>query len=243
MKALYLKEISGFLTSVIGLVFLGVFFIISGLFLWIISNSFGTNILETGFADLYAFFKWSPYFFLCLIPAITMRTLSEEKRSGTIELLLTKPITQWQIVFAKFLAGATLVLIALIPTLTYYVSIYQLAVPIGNVDTAATLGSYFGVFMIGSAFVSIGLFASSVTKSQIVSFILSLALCWFLYDGLGMIGTYSNFETFDLYIKNLGLMKHYENVQRGVIDLVDVVYFVSVTYIFLFASKLSISKN
>ncbi|MEO9256812.1 MAG: gliding motility-associated ABC transporter permease subunit GldF [Crocinitomicaceae bacterium] len=231
MFALYLKEIRSFLNSIIGYVFIAIFLIANGLFLWFVS--YDTNVMESGIADLIPFFNLAPIIFLMLIPAITMRSIAEEKRTGTIELLFTRPLSDWQIVFAKFFAGATLVFISLLPTLIYYVSIHLLGDPVGNIDDGATIGSYIGLFLLGVCFVSVGLFASSITSSQIVAFILAMFSCWFLFDGLDLIGSYNIWGDFDSIIQYSGMKYHYESIMKGVVDTRDLIYFISLSTLFL----------
>ena len=191
MKALYFKEIRSFLSSIIGYIFILIFLIASGLFHWIIS--YDTNLLEGAEADMIPFFNLSPVIFLILIPAITMKSIADERKSGTIELLFTRPISDLQIVLAKYFAGVTLLIIALIPTLVYYISMYFLGDPVGVIDDGATITSYIGLILLGSTFVSIGIFASSITSSQIVAFILAMFLCWIFYDGLDFFVLFSYF--------------------------------------------------
>jgi len=171
MRALYLKEINSFLSSIIGYVFIVIYLITSGLFHWVLS--FNTNLLEGTEADLIPFFNLSPVIFLILIPAITMRSIAEERRTGTIELLLTRPISDLGMILAKYFAGVTLLVIAILPTIIYYISMYYLGQPIGIIDSGATFTSYIGLILLGSVFVAIGIFASSLTSSQIVAFILA----------------------------------------------------------------------
>ena len=164
MRALYLKEINSFLSSIIGYVFIIIYLIASGLFHWILSNN--ANLLEGAEADLIPFFNLSPVIFLILIPAITMRSIAEERRTGTIELLLTRPISDLKIILAKYFAGVTLLIIAIIPTICYFVSMYYLGKPVGIIDVGATFTSYIGLIFLGSVFVAIGIFASCLTKSS-----------------------------------------------------------------------------
>ena len=185
MFTLFKKEVKIFLNSLIGYIVITVFLLINGLFLWVFPLDF--NILENGYANLDGLFVITPFVFMFLIPAITMRSFAEEKRTGTIELLLTKPITDIQIVLAKFFAGVVLVLFSLIPTLIYYISVYYLGSTKGNLDSGSIWGSYIGLIFLGSAFVAIGVFASSITDNQIISFITSLFLCGFLYVGFEFI--------------------------------------------------------
>lgn len=241
MTALYLKEIRSFLGSIIGYIFIAIFLILNSLFLWVFS--YETNILDGGTADLFSFFSISPIIFIILIPAITMRSFSEEKRTGTIELLFTKPITDFTIIMAKYLAGLTLVFISLLPTLIYYYTVHQLGEPVGIIDDGATVTSYFGLFMVGACLVAVGIFASSVTNSQIVAFILAMFLSWFLFLGLDLLAVYSQFGGLDLLFRNMGIMEHYESMRRGVLDTRDIVYFISFTAVFIVLTKLILQSR
>lgn len=234
MKALYFKEIRSFLSSVIGYTFILIFLITSGLFHWVIS--FNTNLLEGAEADLIPFFNLSPLIFLILIPAITMRSIAEERRTGTIELLFTRPISDLQIILAKYLAGVTLVIIALIPTLIFYYSMTSVAAESTAFDHGATITSYIGLILLGAVFVAIGMFASAITNSQIVAFIIAMFLCWVLYDGLTLLGSFNLMGDFDYIIKYCGISFHYDSIKRGVIDSSNIIYFVSVIGIFISAA-------
>jgi ABC-2 type transport system permease protein len=234
MKALYLKEVRSFLSSIIGYIFILIYLIASGLFHWIIS--YNTNLLEGTEADLIPFFNLSPVIFLILIPAITMRSIAEERRTGTIELLFTRPISDLKILLAKYFAGVTLLIIAIIPTIVYYFSMYQLGNPVGIIDDGATLTSYLGLLLLGSTFVAIGIFASSITSSQIVAFILGMFLCWIFYDGLSLIGSFNLMGSFDSVIQYIGMTNHYDSIKRGVIDLSGIIYFLSVITLFMYAA-------
>ena len=234
MLALYLKEIKSFLSSIIGYVFILIYLIASGLFHWVIS--YNTNLLEGVQADLIPFFNLSPIIFLILIPAITMRSIAEEKRTGTIELLFTRPISDLQILLAKYAASVTLLLIALAPTLVYYFTMYYLGDPVGIIDTGATITSYIGLVLLGASFISIGIFASSITSSQIVAFILSMFLCWLFYDGFNLLGSYNLMGKFDTIVRAFGMTTHYDSIKKGVIDTSDLVYFISLIGFFLFSA-------
>jgi ABC-2 type transport system permease protein len=240
MKALYLKEIRSFLSSIIGYIFILIFLISSGLFLWVIP--YDTNLLQGTEADLIPFFNLSPVIFLILIPAITMRSIAEERRTGTIELLFTRPITDVQILFAKYFASVTLLIIALIPTLVYYVSMYNLGNPVGILDSGATLTSYLGLLLLGSTFVAIGIFASSITNSQIVAFILGMFLCWIFFDGLNLIGSFVLLGNFDSIIQYCGMTFHYDSIKKGVLDTSDLVYFITIIGLFMY-SALTVIKT
>ena len=165
-----------------------------------------------------------------------MRSIAEERRTGTIELLFTRPISDFEIIFAKYLAGLTLLVISLIPTIVYVISIYYLGKPVGSIDLGATVTSYIGLILLGSAFVSIGIFASALTNSQIVAFISAMFLCFIFYIGFFMVGNFSQFGELDYYIKYIGIDFHYESIKKGVIDSGDIIYFVSLNTLFLFAS-------
>lgn len=234
MLALYLKEIKSFLSSIIGYVFILIYLIASGLFHWVIS--YNTNLLEGVEADLIPFFNLSPVIFLILIPAITMRSIAEERRTGTIELLFTRPISDIQLLFGKYLAAVSLLLIAILPTLFYYFTMYYLGSPVGIIDTGATLTSYIGLTLLGATFISIGIFASSITSSQIVAFILSMFLCWLFYDGFNLLGSYNLLGDFDTIVRSFGMTTHYDSIKKGVIDSSDLLYFLSVISFFLFSA-------
>jgi len=241
MFTLLKKEIHSFLGSLIGYIVVSVFLLINGLFLWVLPMEF--NVLDFGYAGIDGLFMLAPFVFLFLIPAITMRSFSDEKKSGTIELLLTRPITDLQIVMAKYLAGFILVLLSLLPTLVYVISVYQLGLPAGNMDMGGTWGSYIGLLFLGAGFVSIGLFCSSITDNQIVSFILSVFLCGAIYIGFDFIHSFAMFGRFDLFIQELGINEHYISMSRGVIDTRDVLYFLSLITIFILLTKISLEKR
>ncbi|MCR4737432.1 MAG: gliding motility-associated ABC transporter permease subunit GldF [Bacteroidales bacterium] len=241
MFSLYIKEIKSFLSSIIGYIFIGVFLIISGLFLWVFPNI--DNIMDAGLADLQGLFSLSQFLFLFLVPAITMRSFAEEKRTGTMDLLLTKPLTDMQIIGAKFLSCLTLLIIALIPTLVYVISIYFLGNPVGNIDMGSTWGSYLGLIFLGASFISIGLFASSLTNNQIVAFIIAAPLCFILSFGFAFIYSFESLGAFGYYIKTLGIEHHYASISKGVIDSRDIIYFCSVIFLFLFGTRIVLLKR
>ena len=240
MLSLYLKELRSFLSSIIGYVFILIYLIASGLFHWVLS--YNTNLLEGAEADLIPFFNLSPVILLILIPAITMRSIAEERWTGTIELLFTKPISDLGIILAKYFAGVTLMIIAIIPTIVYFFSMYYMGKPIGIIDLGASLTSYLGLILLGSVFVSIGIFASSLTSSQIVSFILAMFLCWFIYDGLELLGSFSQVGDSDAIIRYFGISSHYNSIKKGLVDTSDIVYFISVIFLFLYASLSSVKS-
>ena len=241
MFTLYRKELRVFLNSLQGYIVIAVFLLVNGLFLWVFPLE--SNILDFGYANLDGLFTLAPFVFLFLIPAITMRFFAEEKKSGTMELLMTKPLTDLQVIMAKYLAGFTLVLISLIPTLVYFFSVYELGFPKGNIDTGGMWGSYFGLLFLGASFVSIGVFASSLTDNQIISFILGAVLCGFLYLGFEFIYNLDIFGNIDLFIKTLGISSHYSYMSKGVIDTRDVLYFLSLIGLFILLTKISIESR
>lgn len=240
MLAILKKEISSFFNSLIAYLVIIVFLTFIGLYLWVVPAS---SVLDFGYADLQTLFDFGPVAFLLLIPAITMRTFAEEKREGTIELLLTRPLRDWEIIIGKYLASLALVIISLIPTLVYYFSIYSLGNPIGNIDSAAVASSYIGLILIGGVFTSIGIFSSSISNNQIVAFILSLILCYTLYDGFSRIATINAWGESASFISNLGLDFHYEALSKGLIDIRNVFYFLSIIFIMLFSTKLVLGSR
>lgn len=234
MRALYLKEIRSFLSSIIGYIFMLIFIVTCWLFLWVISDMY--NLLEGGVADLIPFFNLTPLILLILIPAITMRSFADERKSGTIELLYTRPLTDVKILIAKYLAGVTLVIIALLPTLIFYISMHYLGDPVGVMDDGAAITSYLGLVLLGATFVAIGIFASCITSNQIVAFITAMFMCWFIFTGLSLLGSYATFAGFDNILQYASIDFHYESIKKGVLIFSDVFYFLSLIIFFLFAS-------
>ena len=232
MIAILKKEFNSFFASPIAYLVIGVFLLLNGLFLWVFKGDF--NILNAGFADLTSFFFLAPWVFLFLIPAITMKSFADEFNNGTIELLKTKPISDWQIVLGKFSASLLLVIVALIPTLTYIYTIYQLGNPAGNIDFGSTIGSYLGLLFLAATYTAIGLFTSTLSKNQIVAFILGVFITFFLFYGFDVI---SDSIGNNLTLKKMGLNEHFKSISRGVIDTRDILYFLSVTVFFLFITK------
>ena len=238
MIALFRKEISQFFGSLTGLLTIVIFLLVNALFLWIFSGDF--NLLDFGFANMDSFFMLSPIIFLIFIPAICMRLFSEEFRSGTMENLLTKPIALWNVVFSKFLAANVLVLLAIFPTLIYFFSIYFLGETIGNLDIGGIMGSYLGLFMLSSAFIGIGVFASSISPNQVVAFLIAIVCNAMIYYGFDVLSSVSILQNWDLYISNLGIASHFSRMSKGVIDSRDILYFLSVCFLFLMLSKTTI---
>lgn len=240
MKAIFIKEINTFFASPIGYLVIGIFLIINGLFLFVFKGEF--NILDGGFAELSAFFLLAPWVFLFLVPAITMRSFSEEQKQGTIEVLLTKPVSVFQLVFGKFFASVTLIFVALLPTLLYVFTIWQLGNPIGNLDLAATICSYIGLLFLAAVFTAIGLFASTLSSNQIVAFIVSVLLCFIMlygFDGLLELNVFSGIVNIEI----VGLNYHFNSISRGIIDTRNLIYFMSVTALFLVFTILNLNHT
>ncbi len=239
MWALFLKEIRSFLSSLTGYIVIIIFLAITGLFLWVIPSE--SNILDYGYANLDGLFIIGPFVFLFLVPAVTMRLFADERKSGTIELLFTRPLSDFQIIWAKYLAAIVLVLFSLIPTLIYYVTVYKLGIPPGNIDSGGFWGSFIGLFLLGAVFASIGIFASAVSDNPVVSFVLAVIISAFMYLGFEFIYSLEWFGNIDLFIKSLGISDHYSSISRGVVDMRDLIYFFSVIGLFLFLTKFSLS--
>ncbi len=229
MKAIALREIKSFFGSPIGYLVIALFLIINGLFLWVFDGEY--NILNSGFADLTPFFTIAPWVLIFLIPAVTMRSFSDERKQGTLELLLTKPLSLWQIVYGKFLGSFILIVIALIPTLLYVSVISSLGMPEGNIDLGSIMGSYFGLLFLVAAYTAIGVFASTLSENQIVAFIVSVFLCFFFYFIFEGLAIY--LPLLENFISSLGMENHYKSMSRGVLDTRDILYFVSITIAFL----------
>ncbi len=241
MYTLFKKELNGFLNSLIGYIVVIVFLLVIGLFLWVFPLQF--NIFDFGYANVDGLFLLGPFVFLFLIPAITMRSFADEKRSGTLELLMTQPVNDLQVILAKFFAGVVLVIFSLIPTLIYVYTVYRLGLPSGNLDLGSIWGSYIGLIMLGGAFVSIGIFSSSLSDNQIVSFILAVFLSFFMYIGFEFIYTFVISGKTGLLIQSLGLSDHYSSMSRGVIDSRDLIYFLSVITLFILLTKLKLESR
>ncbi len=234
------KEFNSFLNSLIAYVVIGVFLVGMGLLVWVFPE---TSILDYGYADMGTLFSLAPYVFIFLIPAVTMRSFAEEKKAGTMELLFTKPLTNWDILLGKFFACFLLVLFSLLPTIIYYLSIYQLGNPLGNIDTPGVVGSYIGLVLLGGVFCSIGIFASSITPNQIVSFIVAAFLCFIVYTGFDSMATLDSFKDNALTIRQWGITYHYESISRGLLDSRDIIYFVSTAWLILFLTRLILAAR
>ncbi len=235
MLALLQKEIKAFLSSLIGYIVVIVFLLLVGLIMWVFPTDM--NVLNQGYSSLDTLFTIAPWVFMFLIPAITMRSFSEEKRTGTMELLLTKPLTDLQIILSKYFAGLLLVLISILPTLFYFATIYYLGSPVGNVDVGGTWGSYIGLLLLGGGFVSIGVFSSSLASNQVVAFIIAVFLCFLLYIGFDALASLNVFGSLDYLITKLGINEHYLSISRGVLDTRDLLYFISLSAFFIILTK------
>ncbi len=240
MVQIFFKEISAFFSSLTAYIVVGVFLVVTGLFVWVFPD---TGVLESGFAQLDTLFSMSPYIFMFLIPAVTMRSFAEEKKSGTIELLFTRPLTDWQIILGKYLSCWALAVSALLPTLLYVYSVYQLGSPKGNLDMAAVMGSYVGLVCLAAVFVSIGVFASSLTDNQIVAFLVAVFLCFFSYDGLGLVSSINVWASYSYFIAQLGIDYHYNSISRGLIDSRDLLYFGSFVLAMLALTRLVLASR
>jgi ABC-2 type transport system permease protein len=239
MFAILRKEFNAFLSSPVAYVVMGVFLVATGLFVWVFPDS---SVLDYSYADLQTLFNIAPWIFLFLIPAITMRTFAEEKKAGTMELLLTRPLTDGQILGGKFLACLLLTLLALLPTLLYYYSVYQLGNPVGNIDSAATVGSYLGLALLAGVFVAMGVFASAITRDQIIAFLVAVVGCFLVYSGFDSLA--SVFEGAPAYyISQLGIAAHYRDISKGLIDSRDLTYFFSLMAGLLLATRLVLQSR
>lgn len=234
------KEFSSFLNSFIAYVVIAVFLTAIGLLTWVFPD---TSLLNNGYAQLDTLFLLGPYVFVFLVPAITMRSFAEEKKAGTMEMLFTKPLTDWQIVTGKFMACFILMLFALIPTVIYCYTVYQLGNPVGNIDTPGVMGSYVGLALLGAVFCSAGILASSITSNQIIAFILGAFICFLLYAGFDSLASLSSTATSALFVRQLGIVYHYEALSKGLIDSRDVIYFASVTFLMLAITKLILGSR
>ena len=241
MYNLFRKELVSFFSTITGYIVVIIFLLSTGLFMWVFPGDL--NILDIGYAHIAPLFSIAPWVFLFLAPAVTMRMFSEEAKSGTLNLLFTKPISDFQIVVAKYLAGLSIVVLSLTPTLIYYFSVYQLATPVGNIDHGATIGSYLGLFFLASIYVAIGVFSSSLSQNQIVAFLIALVLSFFVYVGFESLGTLTGNYEIGYYFRQMGINEHYQSISRGVIDSRDIIYFISVVILFLLFTKTKLQSR
>jgi ABC-2 type transport system permease protein len=233
------KELRQFFSSLTGYIAIIVFLLVNGLMLFV----FEDNLLDFGYATLDRFFQLAPWVLLLLIPAITMRSFADEFKGGTFEILQTRPLSRWQIVGGKYSGSLVVVLIALVPTIVYYFSVQSLSSS-GGIDTGATVGSYIGLFFLAAVFTAIGICISSFTNNAVVAFIISLVVCILLYYGFSAISRLALFAGgTDYYIEMLGIDFHYRSISRGVIDTRDIIYFLSVIFLFLTITDRNLFKR
>ena len=237
---IFRKEVNSYLNSLIAYIAIAVFLTGVGLLMWVFPES---SVLSYGYADMTTLFSLGPYVFMFLIPAITMRSFAEEKKAGTMELLLTQPVTDLQLILGKFLAAWLIVLFALLPTLIYYFSIYQLGSPVGNLDSAGIAGSYVGLVLLGGVFTAIGIWASSMTENQVIAFILAVFLCFILYTGFSSIAALDFWGKAAFYIEQLGILYHYDAMSRGLIDSRNLVYFSTVITLMILLTQLVLNSR
>ncbi len=241
MYSIFRKEINTFFSSLIGYIVIGVFLIVLGLVIWVFAD---TSVLSYNHASLEQLFSMAPMIFMFLIPAITMRSFAEEQQTGTIELLVTRPLSDLEIIFGKFFANLGLVVFAILPTLLYYYTIHQLGSPKGNLDSGAILGSYIGLIFLAGAFVAIGLFASSLTQNQIVAFILATFLCFIFFWGFWFFSKLPVFVgKLDDVIQMIGIDYHYNSISRGLVDTRDVIYFLTLIGAFVIMTMTSLERR
>mgnify|MGYP002347952555 CR=1 FL=1 len=231
MLAIFQKEIGSFYNSLIAYIVMGVFLTAVGLIFWVFPDS---NILDYGFADMNSFFSLAPYVLIFLIPAITMRSLAEESRNGTLELLLTKPIKNRDLVLGKFFANWVLVLLTILPTLLYYFSVYQLGNPVGNIDSAAVVGSYMGLLLFCGVLVAMGLWSSSLNDNQIVAFILAVFLGFIWYLGFSAVSKLLGSGALAELFSWIALDQQYSALGKGLIDSRNVIYLITLLAFFLY---------
>jgi len=241
MFAIFRKELSGFFSSLTGYIVIIVFLIVNSLFMWVFPGEW--NILESGYAGLDTLFFLSPWVFLFLVPAVTMRMIAEEKRLGTIELIYSKPVTERGIIWGKYLASLALVILALIPCLTYFASVFILGETPGNLDRGGTWGAFIGLFFLASIYASAGIFASSLTDNQVIAFIIAVLLCFVMYAGFDSFAYLPGLKKLDEFVIGLGINEHYKSMSRGVLDIKDVAYFIAVALIFIEAARMVLQSR
>ncbi|MBQ9470047.1 MAG: gliding motility-associated ABC transporter permease subunit GldF [Bacteroidales bacterium] len=241
MFAIFTKELSSFFSSLTGYLVAVVFFALTGLFMWVFPGAL--NVLDSGYATLDPLFTIAPWVFLFLVPAVTMRSFSEEKKTGTIELILTRPISDLQLVMGKLLAAIALVVLLLVPTLIYFASVYALGSPVGNIDTGGTWGSFIGLLCLAMAYASIGVFTSSTTDNQIVAFIMAVVLCLLAYSGISRVGQLGIFAKAQYLLTSISIEEHYSAMSRGVIDTRDLAYFAAICAIFVVLTRTALESR
>lgn len=241
MWALLQKEISGFFSSLTGYIVIIVFLCVNGLFIWVFPGNM--NILDSGFSNLSPLFTIAPWVFLFLVPAITMRSFAEEKKAGTLDLLLTRPLSNLQVILGKYFASVTLIILALVPVLFYYISVIRLGNPVGNIDHGAFWGSFIGLIFLAASYASIGILASVLTDNSIVSFLIAVFISFIVFSGFNYIGNLFPFGGIGNFLQNMGIEAHYMSISRGVIDSRDLIYFLSVSSIFIALTNLKLSSR
>lgn len=230
MFAIFKKEINGFFSSLTGYIVIIVFLLFNSLFMWVFPGEW--NILDSGYAGLDTLFFVSPWVFMFLVPAVTMRMIAEEKRIGTIELIYSRPISERELIYGKYFASVCLVLLALLPGVIYYFSVYSLGDTPGNLDKGGTMGSFIGLFFLASVYAAAGIFASSISDNQVIAFILAVLICFFLFMGFDSVAYLPGLKKLDEFVIRLGINEHYKSISRGVIDIKDIVYFIAVIMFF-----------
>jgi ABC-2 type transport system permease protein len=241
MFAIFIKEISGFFSNLTGYIVIIVFLLVNNLLMWVLPGEW--NVLDSGYAGLDTLFFLSPWIFLLLVPAITMRMIAEERRLGTLELIYSRPITERGIIYGKFLAAVSLVLLALLPMLTCYISLYQLGESPGNIDQGGTWGAFIGLFFLAAVYASAGIFASSLTDNQVIAFIIAVLICLLLYIGFDSFAYLPGLKNIDEYVIRIGISEHYKSISRGVLDIRDVIYFMAVVALFNEATRLHLKSR
>lgn len=235
MFAIFRKEINGFFSTLTGYIVIIVFLIVNSLFMWVFPGEW--NIFDSGYAGLDTIFFLSPWLFLFLVPAVTMRMIAEEKRLGTIELIYSRPISERELIWGKFLASVVLVLLALLPGIIYYISVWSLGETPGNLDKGGTIGAFIGLFFLASVYASVGIYASSLTDNQVIAFILAVLICFILYMGFDSFAYLPGLKTIDEFVIRLGINEHYKSISRGVVDIRDAAYFIAVVALFNEATR------
>ena len=240
MINIYFKEINSFLSSLIAYIVIMVFLVAMGLLVWVFPE---TNVIDYGYAEMNTFFSMGPFVLMFLIPAVTMRMLAEESNSGTIEILLVKPVTSLDIILGKYFAALTLVIVAILPTTVYYFSLYQLAIPVGNIDSAGILGSYAGMVLLSAVFCAIGILTSSLTQNQVVAFIVATFISFILFTGLNSLAGINVWSNLSLPLSKLSLEYHYNAISKGLLDSRNIIYFLTVISVLLYFSKITLANK
>jgi len=235
------KELNVYFSGILGYLIIGIYLLINGLLLWVFNGPF--NILEGGYATLENYFGLAPWVFLFLIPAISMRVFSDEIKSGMMELLIVRPISLIQLIWAKFFGTFTVVIFSILPTLVYLWSVRMLGSPVGNLDWGAAIGSFVGLLAIGAAYTAVALMASALTSNNVVAFVLGVALNFGMYLGFESLADLYKFSGWELTVRTLGMNEHYLSMARGVLDLRDVGYFIGVVFLFIGLTLGVLAKN